>query len=77
MPPDVVRAVLCEGRLTLCDGYGCAFLESCKFVCMLEIGHDGPHRDEFECDGKLVVVKWHADNNAVFTADGEHLPLAR
>lgn len=53
-------AVLCRDVLTLCDGYGCSFLDSYKFVCMLEAGHDGSHRDEFEHEGKSVVVSWQA-----------------
>lgn len=50
-------AVLCRDVLTLCDGYGCAFLDSYRFACMLEAGHDSPHRDQFECNGKSVVIK--------------------
>jgi len=25
---------------------------------MLERGHDGPHRDEFEHEGETVVITW-------------------
>ena len=53
--------VLCRDVLTLCDGYGCAFLNGHRFICMLETGHDGPHRDEFEHDGKSVLIEWHAN----------------
>lgn len=52
--------VLCRDVLTLCDGYGCAFLNGRRFICMLAASHDGPHRDEFEHEGKSVVVKWHS-----------------
>ena len=52
-------AILCRDVLTLCDGYGCALLNSCAWCCMLEAGHDGPHHDEFEEGDQLVVIVWH------------------
>lgn len=30
----------------------------CLFVCMLEKSHEGPHRDEFEHEGKSVTIEW-------------------
>ena len=51
-------AVLCRDVLTLCDGYGCSFLDSHRFICMLAAGHDGSHRDQFEHGGKSVVIEW-------------------
>lgn len=69
---------LCKDILTLCDGYGCAFLDSYGYVCMLEAGHEGPHRDEFEHVGKSVVVKWNdTDDSAELIADDEHLSFMR
>lgn len=58
MPSRDVKEVRCRDVLTLCNGYGCAFLDSHEFVCMLEAGHDDPHRDEFEHEGKSVVIEW-------------------
>ena len=55
-------SVLCRDVLTLCNGYGCSLLNNCAYVCMLEAGHDGPHRDEFEHEGRSVVVTWCTDN---------------
>jgi len=56
MKDDV--AVLCRDALTICDGYECAFLDSCAWCCTLETGHSGPHRDEFEHNGRMVMVAW-------------------
>lgn len=32
-----------------------------NFVCIFDMGHAGPHCDEFEYDGKSVVIEWHTD----------------
>ena len=48
------------------------------FSCILPRGHDGPHRDEFEHEGKSVVVTWQdAGDSAEPVTDDEHLPLTR
>ncbi len=44
--------VACDNILDLCDG-------GCTFCCMLDAGHGGPHRDEFEEGDQLVVIVWH------------------
>lgn len=43
-----------------------------SFCCMLEAGHEGPHRDEFEHEGKSVIIEWRdADNSTATIADDE------
>jgi hypothetical protein len=54
-------AVLCRDVLTLCDGYGCSLLDNCAWCCTLARGHEGPHRDEFEHEGKSVIIAWHSE----------------
>ena len=39
------------------DGY--------EFCCMLEAGHDGPHRDEFGHEGQSVVITWHNEKEGI------------
>ena len=62
----------CGNILRLGDDFGD---NECSFACMLEAGHDGPHRDEFEHEGRSVVIIWHADDDSGRIADGEHLPF--
>lgn len=69
--------MICRDVLSLCDGYNCAFGDDYACCYMLEAGHEGPHRDEFEHEGKSVVVTWQADNDSRTIANSEHLPLAR
>lgn len=64
-------ATLCRDALSLCDGYNCAFSNDYTYCCILKKGHKGPHRDEFECEGKSVVIEWQD------ATDDEHLPLSR
>jgi len=74
----MASATMCRDVLTLCDGYNCAFGDDYRYCCILEAGHSGPHRDEFEHDGKSVVVTWQeTDNDTVGIANSEHLLLVR
>lgn len=56
MPSADAENDKCNDILTLGDDYGD---NECTFLCMLEAGHDGPHRDEFRLEGKSVIVTWH------------------
>ena len=56
------KTVACRDVLSLCNGYNCAFGDNYRYCCMLEAGHSGWHRDEFECDGQSVVITWYADD---------------
>lgn len=49
----IENKITCSNILDLC-GYDAG----CELCCMLEAGHDGPHRDEFEHDGQSVVIMW-------------------
>lgn len=66
-------AILCGDILPLGDVYDDGY----EFCCTLEAGHDGPHRDEFEHDGKSIIVTWHADDDDAIIADDERPPLVR
>lgn len=57
------RGVRCRDVLTLCDGYDCAFGNDYAYCCALEAGHTGPHREEFEHEGKSVVIEWHVEDD--------------
>jgi len=51
---------------------------NCSFVCMLEKEHSSPHRDEFEHEGKSVIIEWQdTDNDAPGIANSRHLLLTR
>jgi len=50
---------ICRDILSLCDGYNCAFGNDYAYCCILEAGHEGPHRDEFKHEGKSVVIEWY------------------
>lgn len=50
----------------------------CSFVCMLEAGHDGPHRDEFGHEGKSIIITWRdAGEDTMPIANSRHTLLVR
>ena len=70
--------MLCRDVLSLCDGYNCAFGNDYAFCCMLEADHDEPHRDEFEHEGKSIVITWQDTNEStVPIANSQHLLFVR
>lgn len=48
----------CNAHLYIADNYGD---NHATMRCQLESGHEGPHKEEFDRDGKPVVVTWHND----------------
>jgi hypothetical protein len=56
-PKDVIGE--CNARLYLGDDYGD---NVCTIRCSRPVGHDGPHKEEFQRGGgKPVVITWHVD----------------
>ena len=59
MPPNIGQAVVCKDVLRIGDDFGD---NECSFTCTLAAGHDGPHCDQFEFEGRLVVVEWQIED---------------
>ena len=48
----------CNAHLYIGDNFGD---NHATMRCQLELGHDGPHKEEFKRGGKPVVVTWYID----------------
>lgn len=56
-PPKDVEGE-CNARLEIGDDYGD---NSCTMRCSLKPGHEGLHKEEFNCYGQHVIVTWDKD----------------
>ena len=61
---DVKRELECaEQRCRECKCEDIIRFDDWNFVCIFDMGHAGPHRDEIEYEGKSVVVEWRREKN--------------